>query len=62
MIDKEGGAMVNLAQEITDTSLKLFLPLAYPEVGRAHRYESMFRTGVEVIKTNAGMVQVMMSL
>ncbi len=52
MIDKEGGAMVNLAQEITDTSLKLYLPLTSKE-GRAHRYESIFRTGIEVIKTNA---------
>jgi CRISPR type I-D-associated protein Csc3/Cas10d len=52
MIDKEGEAMVNLAQQITDTSLKLYLPLTQKE-GRAHRYESIFRTGIEVIKTNA---------
>lgn len=52
MFDKEGGAMVNLAQEITDTSLKLYLPFRSKE-GRAHRYESIFRTGIEVIKTNA---------
>ena len=44
--------MVNLAQQITDTSLKLYLPLTQKE-GRAHRYESIFRTGIEVIKTNA---------
>lgn len=54
MIDKEGGTMINLAQEITDTSLKLYLPFTYPAAGRAHRYESIFRTGVEVIKANAG--------
>jgi CRISPR type I-D-associated protein Csc3/Cas10d len=52
MIDKEGEAMVNLAQQITDMSLKLYLPLTQKE-GRAHRYESIFRTGIEVIKTNA---------
>lgn len=53
MIDKEGGAMVNLTQQITDTSLKLYLPSTQKE-GRAHRYENIFRTGIEVIKTNAG--------
>ncbi|MBA2287075.1 MAG: type I-D CRISPR-associated protein Cas10d/Csc3 [Ktedonobacteraceae bacterium] len=52
MIDKEGGALMNLAQKITDTSLKLYLPGTKRE-GRAHRFESIFRTGVEVIKTNA---------
>ncbi len=52
MFDKEGEAMVNLVQQITDTSLKLYLPLTQKE-GRAHRYESIFRTGIEVIKTNA---------
>jgi hypothetical protein len=52
MIDKEGGDMMNLAQRITDTSLKLYLPITQKE-GRAHRYESIFRTGVEAIKINA---------
>ena len=44
--------MMNLAQRITDTSLKLYLPITQRE-GRAHRYESIFRTGVEAIKSNA---------
>jgi len=52
MTDKEGGIMMNLAQRITDTSLKLYLPITQKE-GRAHRYESIFRTGVEAIKINA---------
>ena len=52
MIDKEGGDMMNLAQRITDTSLKLYLPLTKKE-GRVHRYETLFRTGVEAIKSNA---------
>ncbi len=53
MIDKEGGDMMNLAQSITDTSLKLFFPSSKKE-GRAHRFETLFRTGVEAIKSNAG--------
>src|SRR5258708_14647565 len=52
MIDKEGGDMMNLAQRITNASLQLYLPITQKE-GRAHRYESIFRTGVEVIKMNA---------
>lgn len=52
MIDKEGGDLMNLAQSITDISLKLYLPLTKKE-GRAHRYETIFRTGVEAIKSNA---------
>lgn len=52
MIDKEGGDIMNLAQKITDTSLKLYFPSAKPK-GRAHRFETIFRTGVEAIKSNA---------
>ena len=52
MIDKEGGDMMNLAQKITDTSLKLYFP-STKQKGRAHRFETIFRTGVEAIKSNA---------
>ena len=52
MIDKEGGDMMNLAQRITDTSLKLYSPSG-KQKGRAHRFENLFRTGVEAIKSNA---------
>jgi CRISPR-associated protein Csc3 len=52
MMDKEGKALMNLAQNITDTSLQLYLPTTRKE-GRAHRYESLFRTGIEAIKSNA---------
>lgn len=44
--------MMSLAQSITDMSLKLYLPSTKRE-GRAHRYETLFRTGVEAIKSNA---------
>lgn len=52
MLDKEGEVWMNIAQEITTLSLDLYLPLTRSE-GRAHRYESLFRTGLEVIKSNA---------
>jgi hypothetical protein len=53
MLDKEGGTLMELAQELTDLSLQLYLPLSQPRQGRAHRFESIFRTGIEVIKSNA---------
>jgi CRISPR type I-D-associated protein Csc3/Cas10d len=52
MTDKEGGDMMNLAQRITDACLKLYIPSA-KQKGRAHRFETIFRTGVEAIKSNA---------
>jgi CRISPR type I-D-associated protein Csc3/Cas10d len=52
MMDKEGGDLMNLVQRITDTSLKLYRPSA-KQKGRAHRFETLFRTGVEAIKSNA---------
>jgi hypothetical protein len=52
MLDKEGGDMMSLAESITNMSLKLYLPSTKKE-GRAHRYETLFRTGVEAIKSNA---------
>jgi hypothetical protein len=52
MIDQEGGDMMNLAKQVTDLSLQLFLPTTR-SVGRAHRYESIFRTGIEAMKSNA---------
>ncbi|MEI6045097.1 MAG: type I-D CRISPR-associated protein Cas10d/Csc3, partial [Chloroflexota bacterium] len=52
MIDKEGKELMSLAQNITALSLKLYLPVTKSE-GRTHRYETVFRTGVEVIKSSA---------
>lgn len=52
MMDKKGGDLMNLVQRITDTSLKLYVPSARQK-GRAHRFETLFRTGVEAIKSNA---------
>lgn len=52
MLDKEGGALMNLAEEITDKSLQIYRPSSKKE-GRAHRFETLFRTGVEAIKSNA---------
>jgi CRISPR type I-D-associated protein Csc3/Cas10d len=52
MLDKEGGDLMNLAQHITDTSLRLYVPSAKKE-GRAHRFENLVRTGIEAIKQNA---------
>lgn len=52
MLDQEGVVWMDLIQEITTTSLDLYLPITKQE-GRAHRYESLFRTGVEIIKSNA---------
>jgi len=52
MLDKEGGALMELAQKLTDLSLKLYIPSSQVK-GRAHRYESIFRTGIEMIKSNA---------
>ena len=43
---------MNLAEQITDLSLQLYLPLQTKK-GRAHRYERVFRTGIEGIKSNA---------
>ena len=51
MLDKEGEAWMNLAQEITDVSLQLYRPATRKE-GRAHRFETLFRTGVEALKSN----------
>jgi len=43
---------MNLAEQITDLSLQLYLPVTTKK-GRAHRYERLFRTGIEGIKSNA---------
>ncbi|MGZ3616048.1 MAG: type I-D CRISPR-associated protein Cas10d/Csc3 [Ktedonobacteraceae bacterium] len=51
MLDKEGGALMNLAQKITDKSLQIYDP-AFQKRGRAHRFETLFRTGVEAIKSS----------
>ncbi len=52
MLDKEGGALMNLAEKITLSSLQLCRP-SIKEKGRAHRLETLFRTGVEAMKNNA---------
>jgi len=52
MIDKEGGNLMSLADRITNTSLQLYRPSTGAK-GRAHRFETLFRTGVEAIKNNA---------
>src|SRR6266487_1071199 len=52
MIDKEGGDLMNLVERITDTCLRLYRPLT-GEKGRAHRFDTLFRTGVEAVKNNA---------
>ena len=51
LLDLQGGEKLNLAQKLTDASLKLFIPLSRKE-GKAHRYETMFRTAIEVVKTS----------
>lgn len=52
MLDQEGGDLMNLAQHITDTSCKLYRP-RLGQKGRAHRFEDLFRTGIEAIKQSA---------
>lgn len=49
---KKGGAKLSLAQKLTTVSLQLFNPNRYPLKGRAHRYETIFRTAIEAIKTS----------
>lgn len=51
MLDTEGETWMNLAQEITEASLQLYRPSTRKN-GRAHRYETLFRTGVEALKSN----------
>lgn len=51
MLDTEGETWMNLAQEITEASLQLYRP-ATRKNGRAHRYETLFRTGIEALKSN----------
>lgn len=52
MLDEEGGALMNLVQEITDRSLQIYDPAFLPKKGRVHRFETLFRTGVEAIKSS----------
>jgi len=42
---------LNLAKKLTDASLELFIPLSRKE-GKRHRYETVFRTAIEVVKTS----------
>ncbi len=54
MLDQEGEAWMNLAKEITDVSLQLYKPNKGKDGrGRAHRFETLFRTGVEALKGNS---------
>lgn len=52
MLDQVGGDLMNLAQQVTDISLQLFLP-STGRTGRAHRYERIFRTGIDAMKSSA---------
>lgn len=53
ILDCIGGEKLSLAQELTDASLRLFSPnRGNTQQGRAHRYETIFRTAVEVIKSS----------
>ncbi len=52
MLDQAGGDLMNLAQQVTDLSLQLFLP-STGRTGRAHRYERIFRTGIDAMKSSA---------
>ncbi|HXR66089.1 MAG TPA: hypothetical protein VN729_09200, partial [Ktedonobacteraceae bacterium] len=54
MLDQEGEAWMNLAREITDLSLQFYRPNKGKDGrGRAHRFETLFRTGVEALKGNS---------
>jgi hypothetical protein len=57
LMDTRGNYFVELAQKLTSISMKLFLPLSKPLRGRAHRYERIFRAGIEVIKNNTRLAQ-----
>jgi CRISPR type I-D-associated protein Csc3/Cas10d len=52
MFDTEGGYLMSLADRITTTSLQLYHPRMGAK-GRAHRFETLFRTGVDAMKNNA---------
>jgi CRISPR type I-D-associated protein Csc3/Cas10d len=52
LMDTNGKYSRELAEKLTDISLNLFLPLSAPSKGRAHRYERLFRTGIESLKNN----------
>ncbi|MCS6859650.1 MAG: type I-D CRISPR-associated protein Cas10d/Csc3 [Abditibacteriales bacterium] len=51
LLRKKGGETMELVEQLTERSLDLFLPLTRRE-GKAHRYETVFRTAVEVVKRN----------
>jgi len=52
LLKLRGGDKLNLAKKLTDASLELFIPNPSPREGKAHRYETMFRTAVEAVKTS----------
>ncbi|HKZ79719.1 MAG TPA: type I-D CRISPR-associated protein Cas10d/Csc3 [Anaerolineae bacterium] len=51
LLNLKGEGKLNLAQQLTEASLQLYIPLSKKE-GKAHRYETMLRTAVEVVKTS----------
>lgn len=54
LLDYYGGAEMDLAREIAELSMEIFLPRRGKQEGRAHRYETVFRTAVESLKKSAG--------
>jgi hypothetical protein len=51
LLDREGGELMNITQELTDLSLDLYVPIKVVR-GQAHRYEKLVRTGIEALRTN----------
>ena len=51
LLELRGGDKLNLAEKLTDASLELFIPLSRKD-GKRHRYETMFRTAIEMVKTS----------
>jgi len=50
LLERKGGALMNIATQLAEKSLALFLPLTRYGRGKAHVYELMFRTAVEAIR------------
>jgi len=51
MLDREGGELMNITQELTNLSLDLYVPITFV-IGQRHRYETLIRTGIEAVRTN----------
>lgn len=50
LLERKGGKMMNIAKELAERSLALFLPSQTPRRGKAHRYEVVFRDAVDAIR------------